>query len=416
MSCTALTARVSFLRTLRGLPAWPRPRRSRLGTRGGKQAALLAGGGVIGFTAAAFGLPMSAAGIAMIGNVWSLLMFAVGLLVAQYAPVLFSVNLGELYVPHGVMIGAGIVALIQIGVIMFARPSAKQLLATEALEKAALTDPSLLPTVDERTLRRALGSGFAMFVAGAIILAVVGGLWVELPWWGIIGFALFAAVAAIVHELIVGLAAMHAGWFPAFAVTLIFLILGLLLQFPAIPLALLVGYCASTGPAFADMGYDLKAGWILRRARRPYTEFELSGRREQLKASILGFVVAIGMVALVWPTLFEDGLVPPTSRVYADTIAAGLTDPSVLVNLVIWAIPGAIVQLVGGPSRQMGVLLATGLLVATPNAGWLVLVALIIRVLWKKWRGEEGERETALVGAGLIAGDSIHSVGKMIWR
>ncbi len=386
------------------------------GDQGGKQAALLVGGGVVGFTAAAFGLPMSAAGIAMIGNIWALLMFAAGLLIAQYVPALLDVSLAELYVPHGVMIGAGLVALIQIAIIMFARPSAKQLQNTAALETAALTDPSLLPTVDERTLRRALGSGFVMFTAGAVVLAVAGALWVELPWWGIVGFALFAAVAAIVHELIVGLAAMHAGWFPAFAVTLIFLIVGLLLQFPAIPLALLVGYCASTGPAFADMGYDLKAGWILRRDRRPYTEFELAGRREQLKASILGFVVAIGMVALVWPTLFADGAVPPTSRVYADTIAAGLSDPSALVNLLIWAVPGAVVQTIGGPSRQMGVLLATGLLVATPNAGWLVLIALVIRVLWKRWRGEEGERETALVGAGLIAGDSIHSVSKMVWR
>lgn len=386
------------------------------GDQGGKQAALLLGGGVVGFTVSALGLPMSAAGIAMIGNVWSLLMFAVGLLIAQYAPVLFDLDLGSLYVPHGVMIGAGAVALVQIGIIMFARPSARQLAATAALEKAALSDPSLLPTADERRLRRALGSGFAMFLAGGLILAVAGGLLAELPWWGILGFALFAAVAAIVHELIVGLAAMHAGWFPAFAVTLLFLILGLLLQLPTIPLALLVGYCASTGPAFADMGYDLKAGWILRREHRPYTEFELAGRREQLKSSILGFVVAIGMVALVWPTLFADGRVPPTSRVYADTIQAGLSDPSVLVNLLIWAIPGAIVQLVGGAERQMGVLLATGLLVATPNAGWLVLGALLVRVLWRRWRGEEGERETALVGAGLIAGDSINSVSRMIWR
>jgi uncharacterized oligopeptide transporter (OPT) family protein len=388
----------------------------RAGDRGGKQAALLVGGGVVGFGASFLGLPMSAAGIAMIGNVWALLMFAIGLLVAQYVPAVTGLDLNAYYVPHGVMIGAGLVALVQITVMLFGRPTRRTLEKAVALEQAAKEDPSLVPTVTERTLRRALGSGFVMFVLGAVVLAVAGGLWVELSWWGILGFALFAAVAAIVHELIVGLAAMHAGWFPAFAVTLIFLILGLLLQFPTVPLALLVGYCASTGPAFADMGYDFKAGWLLRRDRRPYTAFELEGRREQLRASILGFVVAIGIVALVWPTLFADGRVPPTAVVYVDTIKAGITDPSVLLNLLLWAVPGAVVQLVGGPSRQLGVLLATGLLVATPNAGWLVLVALAARLVWRRLRGEEGERETALVGAGLIAGDSLYSVGRMLWR
>ena len=386
------------------------------GDQGGKQAAVLIGSGVVGFGASMVGLPMSAAGIAMIGNMWALLMFATGLLIAQYAPAVLGISLGEIYVPHGVMVGAGIVALVQILLIMFRRPNERQKAAADALEREAEGDPSLVTTVTDRMLRRALSSGFGLFLLGGLVLAVIGGVWAEMPWWGILAFALFAAFAAIVHELIVGLAAMHAGWFPAFAVTLIFLILGLLLQFPTVPLALLIGYCAATGPAFADMGYDFKAGWILRRDRRPYTQFELDGRREQLKASILGFAVAIGMVALVWQGLVADGAVPPTSQVYADTIAAGLSDPSVLVNLLIWAIPGAVVQIIGGSGRQMGVLLATGLLVATPNAGWLVLIALLVRTLWQRWRGREGEREIALVGAGLIAGDSVHSVGTMIWK
>ncbi|QCR18210.1 OPT/YSL family transporter [Agrococcus sp. SGAir0287] len=388
----------------------------RAGDRGGRHALLLASGGVVGFVASLLGLPMSAAGIAMIGNVWALVMFALGLLAAQYAPDVLGVTLGSLYVPHGVMVGAAIVALGQIVVILAGKTTRRQRERIEAEREAASLDPSLAPTVTDRVLRRTLTSGFGLFFLGGIVLAVVGGVWAELPWWGVLGFALFAAVAALVHELIVGLAAMHAGWFPAFAVTLIFLILGLLLQLPAIPLALLVGYCASTGPAFADMGYDFKAGWILRRERRPYTAFELDGRREQLKASILGFVVAIGIVALVWPSLFDDGRLPPTSLVYAETIQAGLTDPATLVNILIWAIPGALVQLIGGPRRQMGVLLATGLLVATPNAGWLVLGALVVRVAWRRYRGERGEQETALVGAGLIAGDSVNAVGSILWK
>ena len=80
----------------------------------------------------------------------------------------------------------------------------------------------------------------------------------------LIAFVLYAAFAAFVHELIVGLAAMHSGWFPAFAVALITLLIGMLIGFPAPALAMLVGFSAATGPAFADMGYDLKAGFILR--------------------------------------------------------------------------------------------------------------------------------------------------------
>ena len=62
----------------------------------------------------------------------------------------------------------------------------------------------------------------------------------------------------------------------------------------------------------------------------------------------------------------------------------------------------------------MGVLLATGLLVATANAGWLVLAALLFRVIWLKYRGSKGEQEIALIGAGVIAADSLMSVGKVI--
>ena len=65
----------------------------------------------------------------------------------------------------------------------------------------------------------------------------------------LIGFVLYAAFAAFVHELIVGLAAMHSGWFPAFAIALITLLVGVLMGFPTPALALLVGFSAATGPA-----------------------------------------------------------------------------------------------------------------------------------------------------------------------
>ncbi|XKK39851.1 hypothetical protein HFP72_03080 [Nocardiopsis sp. ARC36] len=202
------------------------------GDRGGRQAAVLVGGGVVGLGASFLGMPMSAAGIAMIGNVWALLMFAVGLLVAQYSPAVIGVDLNAVYVPHGVMIGAGVVALVQIVVILAGRQGRREAEREAARERAAQDDPSLAYTVDRATLGRALGSGYVLFALGALVLAVAGGIWSDMSWLGIVGFVLFAAVAALVHELIVGLAAMHAGWFPAFAVTLIFLILGLALGIP----------------------------------------------------------------------------------------------------------------------------------------------------------------------------------------
>ncbi len=386
------------------------------GDKGGKRALLLAGGGVIGVGASFFGLPMSAAGVALIGNVWALGMFGIGLLMSQYAPAILNFKLTSIYVPHGVMIGAGIVALVQAVRILLDKKSEKDREKDRVIadaRAAAPEDPSLVPTVTASRLRQTFASGYVLYVIGALILAVTGGLWTEMSWPALIGWILFAAVAAIVHELIVGLAAMHAGWFPAFAVTLIFLIAGLMLNIPPVPLALLVGYCAATGPAFADMGYDLKAGWILRRDRRPYTVYEIEGRRQQLLSSMVGFTVAIGMVALLWNSYFTSGNLPPAAVVYADTIKAGLGNPDTLRNLIIWAIPGAVIQFMGGPRRQMGVLLATGLLIGTPNAGWLVLAALVFRFIWTKYRPKDGNDEVSLIGAGLIAGDAIYSVGRI---
>src|SRR5262249_15435079 len=131
-----------------------------------------------------------------------------------------------------------------------------------------------------------------------------------------------AAFAAFIHELLVGIAAMHSGWFPAFAVALITLIIGILIGFPPVALGLLVGFSAATGPAFADMGYDLKAGYILRGFGRSMS-FELDGRRQQLYAAMLAFLVAIPIVWLAHSTYFAQGLVPPVDRVYVAAIKAG---------------------------------------------------------------------------------------------
>ncbi len=89
------------------------------GDEGGKKAVLMGAGFIVGIIGAFFKVPMSAFGVAFIGNIWALSMFGVGLLLRGYSPQLFGGVLpdGDLmaaYIPHGFMIGAGLVALFQV--------------------------------------------------------------------------------------------------------------------------------------------------------------------------------------------------------------------------------------------------------------------------------------------------------------
>jgi uncharacterized oligopeptide transporter (OPT) family protein len=370
----------------------------------------------IGFagSTAVSSIPMSAFGVAFIGNIWALAMFGIGLLLRGYSGQLFSGPLfetiipkGDLmaaYIPHGFMIGAGLVALLQVAALLFRRSEAK---AGEAVAG-----------VSDAEVKRALGLGTIGYLAIAVFIAIVGGLMTDMSVGMLILFVLYAAFAAYVHELIVGLAAMHSGWFPAFAVALITLIIGMLMGFPMPALALLVGFSAATGPAFADMGYDLKAGYLLR-GNGSDPAFEREGRRQQLFAAMFAFVVAGAVVLFSYQSYFDQNLVAPVDKVYAATIKAGVA-PGVAWQLFLWAIPGAILQFIGGPKRQIGVLFATGLLINFPMAGWAVLAGILCRIIWEKLRGASGEGDMEVFAAGVIAGDAIFSffdsVSKNFWK
>ncbi|MBN9064246.1 MAG: hypothetical protein BGP06_14750 [Rhizobiales bacterium 65-9] len=383
------------------------------GDEGGRKARILGGGFALGIVGSYFAIPMSAFGVAFIGNIWALSMFGVALLVRGYSTKLFSdpifaslIPNGDLmrgYIPHGVMIGAGLVALVQVVILLFQR------------EDSATTRPTGRSDAD---VRRALGLGTAGYILIAILIAVLGGLFSEMSTGMLILFVLYAAFAAYVHELIVGLAAMHSGWFPAFAVALITLIIGMLIGFPMPALALLTGFSAATGPAFADMGYDLKAGYLLR-GNGANPAFEREGRRQQLMAAMIAFVVAGAVVLWSYPSYFAQNLIPPVDRVYAATISAGVA-PGVAWSLFIWAVPGAILQFLGGPQRQIGVLFATGLLINFPMAGWAVLTGIALRLIWRRIGGEGAKSSMEVFAAGLIAGDAIYSffdsVGKRFFR
>ena len=54
-------------------------------------------------------------------------------------------------------------------------------------------------------------------------------------------------------------------------------------------------------------------------------------------------------------------------------------------------------------------LLATGLLIGFPLAGWAVLVGLVMRVIWERFAGEARRGDMEVFAAGVIAGDALFS-------
>lgn len=401
------------------------------GDRGGRKAWTLAAAALVGAAGAALKLPVGSAGLAFLGNIWALGMLAAGLLVAQYVPRWWDVDLVGHHVPHGIMIGAGCVALIQaVRLLLHSGDNARGASSdrvpgtTPADSEGRAADADRFDprrrTVDHARLRRGLLEGAVLLVLGASILALCGGLTADLGGVALVGWVLFAGIAALAHQLIVGLTAMHSGWFPAFALTVVFLIVGLLVGMPTVPLVLLTGYIAATGPAFADMGFDLKSGWLLRRDVTPWQPFELAGRRQQYLAQLVGFGVAVVVVAVTWQAFLTESDVPPIARVYADTITTGLDGGTAVREMALWALPGALLQALGRSPRQMGILFGLGLLVGMPDAGWFILAALGVRVIWaRRARAAGGSGRSAgqdgpaVVGAGIVAGSSVHDIARM---
>jgi uncharacterized oligopeptide transporter (OPT) family protein len=383
------------------------------GDKGGKRAGLLGIGTAIGLIGSYFHVSMSAFGVAFIGNIFALSMFGIGLMVRQYSVPWFNVDVNKLYIAHGFMIGAGIVALIQVTFLIFSKQKNKPKQQGHNEVAAATTlDEGLTRPINEA--KRALGYGFVAYLIIALIIAIIGGLITKMSLGMLIGFLVFAAFAAFVHELIVGIAAMHSGWFPAFAVAFITLLFGMLIGFPPLALALLAGFSAATGPAFADMGYDLKTGHILR-GNGQDREYELQGRKQQYITGMIAFGVALLVVIVTYKAYFAQNLVPPIDKVYVSTIKAGAS-PEIMLQLFIWAIPGAILQLIGGPSRQLGVMFATGLLILTPNACWAVLSGILIRLIVLKIWKKEAETPMSIMAAGFIAGDALYSFFNSVFK
>lgn len=336
-----------------------------------------------------FKIPMDLLGVSMVGSKYALSAFAVGLLIRGYSPKLFKINLDTLYLPHGFMIGAGFIALYQMIGITFKKNPGENI-------KESLSG-----------LKKTFSKGYIAFVSIAIFLGITTGIINDMSPVMFVFWVIFAGISAIISELIVGISAMHSGWFPAFATALIFLIIGLLIGFPPVALAVLVGFTASTGPSFADMGFDLKAGWIIRGMSKDPAK-EIQGRKQQYIIEMISFLIAISVVSIVYKFYFTQGLYPPVVKTFVATIEAG-SNRGVLKYLLIWAIPGAIIQFIGGPQKQLGVLFSTGLLINYPVAGITVALGLIVRNIIEAKYKEKGAETLKILGAGFIAGSALQS-------
>lgn len=380
----------------------------------GKKALLLLVGMAIGIGGKIIGIPTDLLGVSWFGDFTAMAALGVGSLVigilktngfiidifGHSFPVianlfgegadLMASNMFK-YMPHGIMIGAGLVSLIQCG---------KMLLKKDNGNSAADKFSSSMSK-----MKTALGGGYIAYVVVALLLAIITGIWSEMGIVQLIIWIFFAAFAAIGSELIVGISAMHSGWFPGFATALIFLIVGMLIGFPTMPLGILVAYTSATGPAFSDMAYDLKCGYILRGCGKD-EELELEGRKQQYLSEIIGFTVAFILVAIMAKQYFSQGLFAPVDATFVATIEAGASG-DIAKWLLIWAVPGAIVQFMGG-SKQIDILFATGLLVGSTINGLTILIALVIRYFIVK-RNKENEQILNILGAGSLAGAALYS-------
>lgn len=355
------------------------------GDKGGEKAKRLLQGIVVGAIGSAFHLPAAGVGIVFIANIISMLALGIGLLLRGYSHLIISgFDLGQTYIPHGFMIGAGLVALIQ-SIIIVLRGK-KSTNAVNSTTSKTETNKNIKVTI-------------LLYLLSTIIIALTSGLYNEMSVGMLILWIIWATFSAFTSVIIVGMASMHSGWFPAFAITTIFMMIGVLLGFPTIPLAILTGYVSSTGPCFADMGYDLKTGWIIRGEGTDVIK-EAYGKKQQVLIEVLGSVIGVIVVWLTMNMYFEQDLIPPVSKVFATTITAGV-NPGLVKVLLIWAIPGAIVQALGGASNMLGVLFATGLLINNPIYGIGVIFACVLRLII-------GDSFMEIRDAGLIAGDGIY--------
>lgn len=367
------------------------------GDEGGKKGRELLEGLIVGMVGTFFKVPVAGIGMAYIANPVAMLALGIGLILRGYSPQIFGINLGQTYIPQGIMIGASIIQLFQAYRILVGNKQGSS--GHDAVKGV---------TVPAQQAKTAMGQGYLLFLAGAVVVCLLGGLWSDMGMGSLLLFLVYGAFSAWAATIICGLCAMNCGWFPSTSIVVIFLALGIFMGFPPLALALLGAYTASTGPCFADMGYDLKTGWILRRRDGFSTQEEIEGRRQQVIYELIGVLVGAIVVALFGAMYFNQGLIPPFPKVFKAAIEAG-AKPEILKTMLIWAVPGAIIQIIGGAQRSVGVLFGVGLLLTSPLYGIACILGVIARKL-------TGEKLMEVRAPGLLAGDGIGGFVTAIMR
>lgn len=359
------------------------------GDEGGDKAKRVFQGVVVGIIGSWLKFPVGAVGVVFIASLPAMMALGIGLLIRGYSLPIAGFDIAATNIPQGIMIGAGLVALIQ-SIIIIVKSSNK--------DKKEVKEKSDNYTVTDVEAKKTILFSFAIHAIGAVFIGVICGVLMEMDTPVFIAWVLWTSFASVASMMLVGMAAMYSGWFPAFAITTIFMTIGVVIGFPPLAMAVLSGYICSVGPCFADMGYDLKTGWIIR-GSGVNKAHEVYGRRQQVNIEIYGAIIGIIIVIFSASMMFNNGLIPPSSKVFATTISAG-SSIDIVKSLSIWAIPGAIIQLIGG-SKMIGVLFATGLLINNPIYGIGVVVSVVIRLII-------GDEFMHIRDAGLIAGDGLY--------
>jgi uncharacterized oligopeptide transporter (OPT) family protein len=370
----------------------------------GKRALLLLYGMIFGGALTYLGYPGDVVGITLITQIVAITSFGIGLILRAYGPTLVGIDFYKIYAPQGIMAGAGIAALIQF-LLLYFRVRRKH--STEGASGTSVSAPPTLVSASD-ALRR-LFMALVLFIAGALVAGLISGVSGMMSPAMFVLWVVYIGFQAWFTTLICALSGMYAGWFPAFATALASLVISLLFGWPPLAAGIGVAYVAATGPGMADLNYDLKTGWILRGEGKD-PNFERIGRRWQFYAKILSLAVSLTLVAIFYNAYFVGlNLYPPAAKTLAATAKAA-ADPELARWLLTWAPIGFILQLVGGPERQIGILLATGLMISNPPAGIAVLVTVAARLALTKALGAERLRDVFYVGgAGAVGGSAIVS-------
>lgn len=366
-----------------------------VGDQGGKRVKLLGSGMVVGIVGSLFHVPLSAIGMALISDTLPFAMLGGGMLIRSYSTNLFNIDIGNLYIPHGVMIGAGIVILFQTFFTIFSEKKKQNKMEQRNQNEHA-----------ESLGRTTLYSCLA-YVFVSIILAILSGFITSMSLQMFMLFILFAVITNFFQQLIVGKTSMKTGYFPAFSLAFVYLVIGMFIGFPLEALGLLVGLSAATGPVFAGMGYSLKTGYILRGNGRD-VDLERKGRQQQLFSVLITLAVTILVVFFSYKSYFSQNLIPPVDFVFLTTMKASIST-EIIKPLFIGALLGGALQLFKGT----GILFATGLLLITPLLGWMILLGVVLKLFMKR---KNADSHINIFAAGLIAGDVLGNLFGSIFK